>query len=109
MEHINKIPLFKFLMSGRDVIGVAATGSGKTLAFMLPAIVHIAVRFFTGPKIDRMWSQRCTMRGSLEKLSDGLQEKPALLCRCKIQGIFHFSHQILSPLTIYLLLKRLKI
>jgi ATP-dependent RNA helicase DBP3 len=31
-----------FLLSGRDVIGVAETGSGKTLAFGLPCIRHIA-------------------------------------------------------------------
>lgn len=29
------------IMSGRDVVGIAATGSGKTLAFILPAIVHV--------------------------------------------------------------------
>ena len=29
------------LLSGRDVIGIAATGSGKTFAFALPAVVHI--------------------------------------------------------------------
>ncbi|MCJ1389778.1 RNA-dependent ATPase [Xylographa bjoerkii] len=31
-----------FLLSGRDVIGVAETGSGKTLAFGLPCIRHIS-------------------------------------------------------------------
>lgn len=30
-----------FLLSGRDVIGVAQTGSGKTLAFALPCIRHV--------------------------------------------------------------------
>ena len=29
------------VMSGRDIVGIAATGSGKTLAFVLPAIVHV--------------------------------------------------------------------
>ena len=29
------------ILSGRDVVGIAATGSGKTLAFGLPAICHI--------------------------------------------------------------------
>lgn len=29
------------VMSGRDMIGIAATGSGKTLAFTLPGFVHI--------------------------------------------------------------------
>jgi ATP-dependent RNA helicase DDX46/PRP5 len=29
------------LMSGRDVIGIAATGSGKTLAFLLPLFRHL--------------------------------------------------------------------
>ena len=31
-----------FLLSGRDVIGVAETGSGKTLAFGLPLVVRLA-------------------------------------------------------------------
>ena len=31
-----------FLLSGRDVIGVAETGSGKTLAFGVPCIRHIS-------------------------------------------------------------------
>ena len=30
------------LMSGRDVIGIAATGSGKTLAFLVPALLKLA-------------------------------------------------------------------
>ncbi len=29
------------VLSGRDMIGIAATGSGKTMAFLLPALVHI--------------------------------------------------------------------
>jgi ATP-dependent RNA helicase DDX5/DBP2 len=29
------------VLSGRDMVGIAATGSGKTLAFILPAIVHV--------------------------------------------------------------------
>jgi ATP-dependent RNA helicase DBP3 len=29
-----------FVLSGRDVVGIAATGSGKTLAFMLPGMRH---------------------------------------------------------------------
>jgi ATP-dependent RNA helicase DBP3 len=29
------------LLSGRDIVGIAATGSGKTLAFGMPALVHI--------------------------------------------------------------------
>jgi len=29
------------LLSGRDMVGIAATGSGKTLAYALPAIVHV--------------------------------------------------------------------
>jgi len=32
------------LLSGRDMIGIAATGSGKTLAFMLPAFLHTQAR-----------------------------------------------------------------
>ena len=44
-----------FLLSGRDVIGVAETGSGKTLAFGVPCIRHItslpkAERSRRGPK-----------------------------------------------------------
>ncbi|KAI9805273.1 MAG: RNA-dependent ATPase [Piccolia ochrophora] len=31
-----------YLLSGRDVIGVAETGSGKTLAFAVPCILHIS-------------------------------------------------------------------
>jgi len=31
-----------YLLSGRDVVGIAETGSGKTLAFGLPCIRHIA-------------------------------------------------------------------
>jgi len=30
-----------FIMTGKDVIGIAQTGSGKTLTFILPAVVHI--------------------------------------------------------------------
>lgn len=30
-----------FLLSGKDVIGIAETGSGKTLAFSIPAFVHL--------------------------------------------------------------------
>jgi len=29
------------VLSGRDMIGIAATGSGKTLAFLIPSIIHI--------------------------------------------------------------------
>ena len=29
------------ILSGRDMVGIAATGSGKTLAFLLPSLVHI--------------------------------------------------------------------
>ncbi len=29
------------VMSGRDLVGIAATGSGKTLAFGLPALRHL--------------------------------------------------------------------
>ncbi|KAG9313623.1 ATP-dependent RNA helicase [Chiua virens] len=32
---------FPFLLSGRDIIGVAETGSGKTLAYGLPILHHI--------------------------------------------------------------------
>ncbi len=32
---------FPFIMSGRDVIGIAETGSGKTLAYLLPVIRHV--------------------------------------------------------------------
>ena len=32
------------IMSGHDLVGVAATGSGKTLAFGLPALRHIAAQ-----------------------------------------------------------------
>ena len=30
-----------YLLSGKDVIGIAQTGTGKTLAFLLPAMIHI--------------------------------------------------------------------
>ncbi|TPX69140.1 hypothetical protein SpCBS45565_g02639 [Spizellomyces sp. 'palustris'] len=33
-----------FILSGEDLIGVAATGSGKTLAFGIPALIHIRNR-----------------------------------------------------------------
>ncbi len=32
------------VMSGRDLIGIAATGSGKTLAFGLPMLCHVAAQ-----------------------------------------------------------------
>ncbi len=30
-----------YLLSGKDLIGIAQTGTGKTLAFLLPAFIHI--------------------------------------------------------------------
>ena len=30
-----------YLLSGKDLIGIAQTGTGKTLAFLLPIFVHI--------------------------------------------------------------------
>ena len=30
-----------YLLSGKDMIGIAQTGTGKTLAFLLPAMIHI--------------------------------------------------------------------
>jgi len=30
-----------YLLSGKDVIGIAQTGTGKTLAFLMPAFIHI--------------------------------------------------------------------
>ncbi|CAK9153253.1 unnamed protein product [Ilex paraguariensis] len=32
---------WRFLLDGRDFIGIAATGSGKTLAYGIPAIMHV--------------------------------------------------------------------
>jgi len=29
------------ILSGNDMVGIAATGSGKTLAYLLPAIIHV--------------------------------------------------------------------
>lgn len=36
------------VLSGRDVVGIAATGSGKTLAFGLPALRHIRAQIEAG-------------------------------------------------------------
>jgi len=33
-----------FILTGRDIIGIAETGSGKTLSFVLPALPHIKVQ-----------------------------------------------------------------
>jgi ATP-dependent RNA helicase DDX43 len=33
--------MWPYLLSGRDVIGIAQTGTGKTLGFLLPAFIHI--------------------------------------------------------------------
>ena len=30
-----------YLLSGKDMIGIAQTGTGKTLAFLMPAFIHI--------------------------------------------------------------------
>ena len=29
-----------YLLSGKDLIGIAQTGTGKTLAFLMPAFIH---------------------------------------------------------------------
>ena len=36
------------ILSGHDLVGVAATGSGKTLAFGLPALQHIKAQKSAG-------------------------------------------------------------
>ncbi|KAJ3148651.1 RNA-dependent ATPase [Geranomyces michiganensis] len=36
------------ILSGRDMVGIAATGSGKTLAFGIPALLHIRNRAARG-------------------------------------------------------------
>lgn len=36
------------ILSGHDLVGVAATGSGKTLAFGLPALQHIKAQKAAG-------------------------------------------------------------
>ena len=52
---------------------------------------------------------RCDISRALALRYGGAEEKSAVLYRCRISGDFHFSHQIWSPLTLYLLLSRLKI
>jgi ATP-dependent RNA helicase DDX5/DBP2 len=29
------------ILSGQDMVGIAATGSGKTLAYLIPGIIHV--------------------------------------------------------------------
>ncbi|KAJ3278063.1 RNA-dependent ATPase [Borealophlyctis nickersoniae] len=36
------------ILSGRDLVGIAATGSGKTIAFGVPALIHIRNRIASG-------------------------------------------------------------
>ena len=34
-----------YLLSGKDLIGIAQTGTGKTLAFLMPIFIHIGQIF----------------------------------------------------------------
>ena len=34
-----------YLLSGKDLIGIAQTGTGKTLAFLMPIFIHIGQNF----------------------------------------------------------------
>jgi ATP-dependent RNA helicase DDX43 len=40
-----------YLLSGKDMIGIAQTGTGKTLAFLLPCFIHIDLQ--TAPRSQR--------------------------------------------------------
>ena len=40
-----------YLLSGKDLIGIAQTGTGKTLAFLMPIFIHIDMQ--TTPRGQR--------------------------------------------------------
>ena len=42
------------ILSGHDLVGVAATGSGKTLAFGLPALQHIKAQKAAGVAASKL-------------------------------------------------------
>ena len=52
---------------------------------------------------------RCNALKALALRYHGAEENSAVLYRCRISGDLHFSHQIWSPLTLYLLLLHSKI
>jgi len=67
-----------FIMTGKDVIGVAQTGSGKTLTFILPGVVHIRKNPRKRPKCPQVMIQAPTRElarqigGEVKKYSKGI-------------------------------------
>lgn len=47
------------VLSGLDLIGIAATGSGKTLAFGLPMLRHIVAQRVSGVCVGGAWVRAC--------------------------------------------------
>lgn len=66
------------LLSGRDVIGIAATGSGKTLTFLIPALLRISC---------------------LPKYVAGKQPKPRVLIIAPTRELAMQSHQVITEIS----------
>lgn len=53
------------VLSGRDLVGIAATGSGKTLAFGLPCLRHVLAQKVRGRHYTPAVRSFCRGRGSV--------------------------------------------
>jgi ATP-dependent RNA helicase DBP3 len=62
-----------FLLSGRDVVGIAETGSGKTLAFGLPLVARLS-------SLNKKKGIRAVIVAPTRELAIQVQEQIATLC-----------------------------
>jgi ATP-dependent RNA helicase DBP3 len=78
-----------FLLSGKDVIGIAETGSGKTLAFAIPAFVHlrnIEVKKNEGPYVLIVAPTR-ELAIQIFEVCDELGKSTNIKCACFYGGV----------------------